>query len=86
VRVEATVTGEEIDIRVIDQGPGIPREHRDQLFQPFQRLGDRGGASGHGVGLGLAVAQGFTDAVGGELNVEDTPGGGATFIFSLRRA
>jgi len=86
VRVEAAVAGDRVDIRVIDQGPGIPREHRDQLFLPFQRLGDRAGGSRHGIGLGLAVAGGFTEAIGGELTVEDTPGGGATFVFSLRRA
>jgi two-component system sensor histidine kinase KdpD len=84
--VEAAVTGDDIDILVSDHGPGIPREQRDQLFLPFQRLGDRNGGSRHGIGLGLAVARGFTEAVGGQLTVEDTPGGGATFIFSLRRA
>jgi len=86
VRVEAAVAGDQVDIRVIDQGPGIPRERRDQLFLPFQRLGDRTGGSHNGIGLGLAVARGFTTAIGGELTVEDTPGGGATFVFSLRRA
>ena len=84
VRVEAAVVGDRVDVRVIDHGPGIPREKRDQLFQPFQRLGDRAGGTPNGIGLGLAVARGFTDASGGELTVEDTPGGGATFVFSLR--
>jgi two-component system sensor histidine kinase KdpD len=85
VRVEAAVAGDYVDIRVIDHGPGIPREQRDQLFEPFQRLGDRAGGSPNGIGLGLAVARGFTEAIGGELALEDTPGGGATFVFSLRR-
>ena len=51
------------------------------MFQPFQRLGDT--ANDTGVGLGLAVAQGFVDAVGGELTVEDTPGGGVTMVIGL---
>ncbi len=86
VRVEAGVAGHQVDIRIIDQGPGVPRDHRDEVFQPFQRLGDRNGAGPNGVGLGLAVARGFIDAMGGELIVEDTPGGGATFVFNLRKA
>jgi len=85
VRVEAAVIGSWVDVRVIDQGPGIPVAQRDQIFRPFQRLGDGAGGSPNGVGLGLAVARGFTEAIGGDLSVDDTPGGGATFVFSLRR-
>ena len=65
-------------------GPGVAPADRDRVFQPFQRLGDHSTLAG--VGLGLAVARGFTRAIGGELALEDTPGGGATFVFSLRRA
>jgi two-component system sensor histidine kinase KdpD len=54
---------------------------RELIFQPFQRLGDV--SSGSGVGLGLAVARGFVEAVGGEISVEDTPGGGLTMVLSL---
>jgi len=86
VRVEAATAADRVDIRIIDEGPGIPVEQRDQMFQPFQRLGDRGGASPNGLGLGLAVARGFIHAVGGDLTFEDTPGGGATFVVTLRRA
>ncbi len=57
---------------------------RERIFEPFQRLGDR--ATGTGVGLGLAVARGFTDAMDGELSIEDTPGGGLTTVISLRTA
>ncbi len=63
-------------MRVVDRGPGVPRAERDRLFVPFQRLGDS--AQGEGVGLGLAVAKGFVEAMGGEIEVEDTPGGGLT--------
>jgi two-component system sensor histidine kinase KdpD len=85
-RVEAGVAGDAIYVRVIDQGPGIPPSERDRVFEPFQRLGDGAGSDAHGVGLGLAVARGLVEANGGELRVEDTPGGGATIVFRLRRA
>ncbi len=71
-----------IDICVIDRGPGIPETERELVFQPFQRLGDHRG-HGAGVGLGLAIARGFVEAMGGELRVDDTPGGGTTMIVSL---
>lgn len=81
VRVEAGAAGGRIHVRVIDRGPGIPPADRDRVFQPFQRLGDR--SNGAGVGLGLAVAQGFAHAVGSELFLEDTPGGGTTMVLTL---
>jgi two-component system sensor histidine kinase KdpD len=86
VRVEAGAAGGRVDIRVIDQGPGIPPNLRGRVFVPFQRRGDGAGGLPGGIGLGLAVAKGFTEAMGGELTVEDTAGGGATLIFSLPRA
>ncbi len=71
-----------LELRVVDQGPGIPPGEREVVFQPFQRLGDRGRKSG--VGLGLAVAKGFVEAMGGDLALEETPGGGATMVVRLR--
>ena len=81
LRVEAGAVAERVDIRVIDRGPGIRPEDRDRVFRPFQRLGDS--ENGTGVGLGLAVARGFVEAVGGELDVEDTPGGGCTMVVRI---
>jgi two-component system sensor histidine kinase KdpD len=81
VRVIAGQVGDRVDLRVVDTGPGIPRDEWDRVFRPFQRLGDK--PNGAGVGLGLAVAKGFVEAVGGELTVEDTPGGGTTMVVSL---
>jgi two-component system sensor histidine kinase KdpD len=81
VRVEAGGVPGAVHVRVVDRGPGIPVGERDRVFLPFQRLGDR--SSGAGVGLGLAVARGFTVAMGGELTVEDTPGGGTTMVVVL---
>jgi two-component system, OmpR family, sensor histidine kinase KdpD len=73
-----------VHLRVVDRGPGIAPEHRAHVFAPFQRLGDR--STQAGVGLGLAIAQGFTRAVGGDLDLEDTPGGGLTVVFRLPTA
>jgi two-component system sensor histidine kinase KdpD len=82
--VTAGVVDGVVDVRVVDRGPGIPEGQREQLFMPFQRLGDSG--TDGGVGLGLAVAKGFVEAMGGELEVEDTPGGGLTIVARLRVA
>jgi two-component system sensor histidine kinase KdpD len=70
-----------VELRVVDRGPGIPEEHRDQMFVPFQRLGDTDNTTG--VGLGLALSRGLTEAMGGTLEPEDTPGGGLTMALSL---
>ena len=69
-----------VELRVVDAGPGVPRGESDRLFAPFQRLGDR---EPRGLGLGLSVASGFTEAMGGTLTAEDTPGGGLTMAVSL---
>ncbi|MET1041525.1 MAG: ATP-binding protein, partial [Acidimicrobiales bacterium] len=82
VRVEAGEVPEGIDVRVVDQGPGVDPHDRDQLFEPFQRTTDHG----TGVGLGLAIARGFLDAMGAEIVLEDTPGGGLTAVVRLRRS
>jgi two-component system, OmpR family, sensor histidine kinase KdpD len=73
-----------IELRVVDRGPGVPLADRERVFAPFQRLGDTPG--GQGVGLGLAVARGLTEAMDGTLTAEDTPGGGLTMVVSLRAA
>ena len=56
------------------------------MFKPFQRLGDGPGATYDGIGLGLAVTKGFVEAMGGEITVDDTPGGGTTVVISLDAA
>ncbi|MFG3064454.1 DUF4118 domain-containing protein [Streptomyces sp. NPDC048231] len=82
VLVSASALGDRVELRVVDRGPGVPDEGKERIFEPFQRYGDA--PRGAGVGLGLAVARGFTEAVGGTLNAEDTPGGGLTMVVTLR--
>jgi len=71
-----------VELRVIDHGPGVPVDHRERLFEPFQRLGDR--SNDTGAGLGLAVARGFVETMGGRMHMGDTPGGGLTMAITLR--
>jgi two-component system, OmpR family, sensor histidine kinase KdpD len=73
-----------VELRIIDRGPGIPAEQRNQMFAPFQRLGDTDNTTG--VGLGLALSRGLTEAMGGTLEPDDTPGGGLTMMLSLPAA
>lgn len=88
VALRASAHADRVELRIVDKGPGIPRDGAQRLFAPFQRLGptrgDRRPVSG--VGLGLNVARGFTEAMGGTLVAEDTPGGGLTIVISLPAA
>ena len=76
--------GNRVELRIIDRGPGIPSADLDRIFTPFQRLGDTDNTTG--VGLGLALSRGLTEAIGGELTPEETPGGGLTMVVSLSAA
>jgi two-component system sensor histidine kinase KdpD len=84
VHLDAGAVDDRVDLRVVDRGPGVPRAERDAMFRPFQRLGDA--PQDDGVGLGLAVAKGFVEAMDGEIEIEDTPGGGLTVVLRLRVA
>jgi two-component system sensor histidine kinase KdpD len=79
VAVEGEVRAARVELRVVDRGPGIEPADRARIFEPFQRRGD----SGSGVGLGLAVARGLTEALGGTLEAAETPGGGLTMVLDL---
>ncbi|MFE3103777.1 ATP-binding protein [Nocardia tengchongensis] len=81
VRVAAEQVGKRVAVTVVDTGPGVPTGLEDQLFEPFQRLGDRDTSTG--VGLGLSVVRGFVDAMGGTVHAEPTPGGGLTMVIDL---
>jgi two-component system sensor histidine kinase KdpD len=81
VTVAASSLGRRVELRVADRGSGVPDDAKERIFEPFQRYGDA--PRGAGVGLGLAVARGFMEAMGGTLAAEDTPGGGMTMVLTL---
>ncbi|MGC2654029.1 MAG: sensor histidine kinase KdpD [Mycobacterium sp.] len=81
VRVNAGRVGDRVLINVVDEGPGISRDVMEQIFEPFQRLGDSDNTTG--LGLGLSVAKGFVEAMGGTIQACDTPGGGLTVSVDL---
>jgi len=79
VEVVGDTRGARVALRVVDHGPGVEVDDRAAIFEPFQRRGDQGG----GVGLGLAVARGLTEAQGGTLEARETAGGGLTMAMDL---
>ncbi|WP_075026063.1 sensor histidine kinase [Streptomyces mirabilis] len=94
VLLTASAHAGRVEVRVVDRGPGLPPSPklsappeqggtpvRDRLFEPFQRLGDTDNTTG--LGLGLALSRGLTEAMDGTLTPEDTPGGGLTMVLSL---
>ncbi|MEU0649655.1 sensor histidine kinase [Streptomyces umbrinus] len=84
VHLHARQEAHMVQLKVIDHGPGIPAEERDRTFAPFQRLDNH--TTHQGLGLGLAIARGFTEAMNGTLTPTDTPGGGLTMTLTLPTA
>jgi two-component system sensor histidine kinase KdpD len=81
-----TASEDVIEISVEDQGPGIPRQYRERVFERFYRIGDNGLAKGHptGFGVGLAIAKGIVEAHGGRIWIEDAKTSrGARIVFTV---
>jgi len=81
IEVDVRRSNSLVVVRVIDHGPGVPSSAREQLFYPFYRMDDRNPRLG--AGLGLGICKGFVTLLDGDIWIEDTPGGGATFSFTL---
>lgn len=80
VSLSVRAESEMIRFAVVDHGSGVPPELRAKIFEPFERFDPH---SGLGTGLGLPVSRRLAEALGGSLTVDETPGGGATFILKL---
>jgi two-component system sensor histidine kinase KdpD len=81
IEIAARAGAESAKLTVVDHGAGVAPEERDGLFVPFRRFGDQDAQAG--VGLGLSVARGFTEAMGGALAADESPGGGLTMRLRL---
>jgi two-component system sensor histidine kinase KdpD len=81
IQVAARRVGTEVQVAVVDHGPGLAFGDQERLFTPFYRL--REGSPRLSAGLGLAICKGFVTAMGGEIEASDTPGGGTTIAFRL---
>jgi len=85
VTVEVKEQDSKIRVSVIDRGEGVPESLREKIFDRFYRIDNSRNRETGGSGLGLAIAKSIIDAHGGKIWVDETPGGGATFIFELNK-
>ena len=85
VTVEVKEQDSKIRVSVIDRGEGVPESLREKIFDRFYRIDNSRNRETGGSGLGLAIAKSIIDAHGGKIWVDETPGGGATFIFELTK-
>jgi signal transduction histidine kinase len=74
-----------VEIRISDNGIGIPAGELDRIFEPFTRV-ENGGERREGSGLGLSLSRKLIEAMGGTLDVESSPGQGSTFTLKLKQA
>jgi two-component system sensor histidine kinase KdpD len=83
ISVRTRTSGQNVIVRIVDQGPGIPTAEQARIFEPFYRGTPAGAANWKGSGLGLAIAKGFVEANGGSISVDSLPGQGTSFIVEL---
>jgi signal transduction histidine kinase len=82
VQIEASLRGDEIAVEVRDQGPGIPEEFLDKIFDRFVQV-PRDGTKRRGTGIGLAIAQNIAHLHRGVITAANSENGGCTFRISL---
>lgn len=83
VQISASLEGETAIIAVADQGPGIPQELRERVFEPFFRVDSARSRQSGGTGLGLALVRAIAELHGGSASVEEAPTGGARFTLKI---
>lgn len=83
IEVEVLGEGDDICVRVIDHGPGVPRDKQELVFEQFHRLEDPLRMQTSGVGVGLYISRKLAEAMHGMLELTSTPGSGATFTLRL---
>ncbi len=86
IQVVIAEVGDQVELRVEDDGPGVPPEEREVIFGKFIQLGDRLTAKPEGTGLGLSISRQIVEAFGGTLRVETSRLGGAAFVATLKTA
>ena len=83
IAVRLQTDGDSVRVQVEDNGPGIPQEYQEKIFEPYHHIRESNGQLRGGTGLGLAIARSLVELHGGRIWVESTPGQGSTFIFTL---
>jgi two-component system phosphate regulon sensor histidine kinase PhoR len=83
IRVELEQNGSVAELRVADQGVGIPAEERERIFERFYRGGDEEVRRTKGTGLGLYIVRRLVERMGGNVRVESRPGSGSIFAIRL---
>jgi two-component system sensor histidine kinase/response regulator len=84
--VRLRTLGGTVRLEVVDQGPGLTEADRQRLFQRFAKLSARPTGGEPSIGLGLSIAKGMVEAMGGAIGAEGEPGKGSTFWVELARA
>jgi two-component system sensor histidine kinase KdpD len=82
IRIEASATGDAVEVSVLDRGPGLPPEQADRVFRAFERL-ERDRGSAPGLGLGLTVSKRLVELMEGVITATPRPEGGTRFTFTI---
>lgn len=83
IELVARIRGDTGQLRIVDHGPGVPADQRHRIFERFTQIEASQTRSVGGTGLGLSIVRSLAEAMSGRAEVEETPGGGATFVVTL---